>query len=153
MVEVTHVLVGVAIATKTANPALGLPLALASHFVLDLIPHWNPHIYTQMKKFGHVNGKTTALIVVDSSLALLIGLTLALQRFPDFGQITLVLLGAFFAVLPDLLEAPYYFLGVKHPLLVKLVNFEHSLQTKAPLIPGILTQVAVSATALWWIFV
>ena len=153
MVEVTHVLVGVAIATNTANPALALPLAFASHFVLDMLPHWNPHIYTQMKTFGRINGKTTALIAIDSFLALLIGLTFALQRSGDFGQMMIILLGAFFAVLPDLLEAPYYFLGVKHPLIVKLVDFEHSLQTKAPLIPGILTQVAVAVAALWWILV
>lgn len=151
MVEVTHVLVGVAIATKTANPALALPLAFASHFVLDLIPHWNPHIYTQMKKFGRVNGKTTALVALDSFLSLLIGLLFTLQKYPDLGQMALIVLGAFFAVLPDLLEAPYYFLGTRHPLIVKLVDFEHSLQTKAPLIPGILTQVAVAGAAVWWI--
>ena len=52
MLETPHVIVGAAIAYKVVNPALALPLALGSHFILDITPHWNPHLSTETKKFG-----------------------------------------------------------------------------------------------------
>ena len=151
MVELPHVLVGVAIASKVGNPALSLPLALASHFVMDLIPHWNPPIYREIKELGRLKPNTTTFIFLDSFAALLIGSFIALQSLPDLSRAVIILLGGFFAVLPDLLEAPYYLMNVTHPLITRLVEFEHALQARAPLIPGILTQVAVSAAAVWWI--
>lgn len=151
MVELPHVLVGAAIAAKTGNPALALPLALASHFVLDLIPHWNPHIYTEIKKFGKLRRGTVIFILFDSVAALFLGLALAAQKLPNTEAFIVILLGAFLAVVPDLLEAPYYFWRVEHPMLLRLVKFEHSLQVNAPIIPGIATQVVVSLTALWWV--
>jgi hypothetical protein len=56
VLETPHVVVGAAIATKVANPALAIPLAFASHFVLEKIPHWNPHLNTELKKFGRLAG-------------------------------------------------------------------------------------------------
>lgn len=152
MVELPHVLVGAAIATKVSNPFLGITLAFASHFILDLIPHSNPHIYTELKKQGKLQGKTIRWVILDSASALIAGLAIASFSLPDLNKALVVVLASFFAVLPDLLEAPYYFLGTKHPWIVRLVEFEHSLQTNTSFIPGTLTQVAVSITALWWIF-
>ena len=153
MVVIPHVLVGIAIATKTGNPALALPLAFLSHFVLDLLPHWNPHIYTEIKKFGHLQPRTVSIIVLDSAIALLLGLFFASRHLPDTAMALTILLGAFFAILPDLLEAPYYFLRTRHPLMIKVVEFEHSLQGSAPFVPGVLIQVVIAAAALWWILV
>ena len=39
MLYTPHFLVGAAIANLVPNPVIGLPLSLASHFVLDVIPH------------------------------------------------------------------------------------------------------------------
>lgn len=50
MLETPHVLIGAAIATKVGNPFLAIPLAFASHFVLETVPHWNPHLNTETKK-------------------------------------------------------------------------------------------------------
>jgi len=79
LLETPHVAVAAAIATKVANPALSLPLALASHFVLDKIPHWNPHTFTETQKLGKPSSKTTRLAFFDSFTALGIGLTVARQ--------------------------------------------------------------------------
>ncbi|MBI4057799.1 hypothetical protein HY405_00570 [Candidatus Microgenomates bacterium] len=152
MVEVPHVLVGAAIAAKVGNPALALPLALASHFVLDLVPHWNPSIYTQLNKEGRVAPQTMRLILADSVLAVVVGVTIALLFLPDVGRALIVLVGSFLGVLPDVLEIPYYFWNIKHPLMVRYVEFNHSLQTNAPFVPGIATQIVVSLAAVWWIF-
>lgn len=152
MVELPHVLVGAAIAAKVGNPALALPLAFASHFVLDLIPHANPSIYKPTKAGLPLPARIKQIIVADSFLALVVGLTLGATFLPDVTKASVVVLGAFFAVLPDVLEIPYYFLKNRHPLMVRYVELSHSLQTNAPLIPGTLTQVVISLAALWWIF-
>lgn len=152
MVELPHALVGAAIAAKLENPALALPLAFASHYILDLVPHSNPSIYTQIKEKGSISKKSLTLILIDSFGALIAGFLIALSFLPDNKRVLLILFGAFFAVLPDVLEIPYYFFSSKNPLIVRYVELNHSLQTSAPIISGILTQVAVSAAAVWWIF-
>lgn len=40
MLAVTHTFTGALIAVSVKEPALALPLALASHFVMDLLPHY-----------------------------------------------------------------------------------------------------------------
>lgn len=152
MVELPHVLVGAAIAANVGNPALALPLAFASHFVLDLIPHANPSIYKTTKAGLPLPRRIKQIIVADSSVALLAGLLLGATFLPDVAKASIVVLGAFFAVLPDVLEIPYYFMSFRHPLMVRYVELSHSLQTNAPLVPGTLTQVLISLAALWWIF-
>lgn len=152
MVELPHVLVGAAIAVKVSNPVLALPLVIVSHYVLDLVPHANPHIYTQIKKEGKIRGKTLFLIVLDSGVALLAGLLLALISLPDINKSLMIILGSFLAVLPDVLEIPYYFFQVRHPLMGSYVEFNHRLQASAPLIPGVITQILISLAALWWMF-
>jgi len=52
MLETPHVLAGAVIAAKVQNPFLAIPLAFASHFILEKVPHWNPHINAEMTKFG-----------------------------------------------------------------------------------------------------
>lgn len=151
MVEFPHAIVGAAIATAIPNPLISLPLAFASHFVLDLIPHWNPHIYTEIKKHGKILPKTLAIIVVDSVLALSAGFWISSLALPNTTQAIAILFGAFFAVLPDLLEIPYYFFRVKNSFFIRLVDFEHKLQTNTSFIPGILSQVMVVAATLWWL--
>jgi len=142
MLELPHTLVGATIATQIANPLLALPLALASHFVFDLIPHWNPSLYTETKKLGKPTWQTNAIITIDVILSLIMGFFVALRFWPDTGRIFLVIAACFLAVLPDLVEAPYFYLGVKNPALKKFIAFQHKHQAKAKIIPGLLTQLA-----------
>ena len=145
-------LVGAAIAAKVGNPALALPLALASHFVLDLLPHTNPSIYTRVQSGQPISKNTRRIIFIDSLISLIVGSLIAATFLPDIGKSITILLGAFLAVLPDVIEIPYYFLRSRNPLMVRYVEFSRLLQNDVPLIPGTLTQIAVSAAALWWIF-
>ena len=79
MLETPHVVVGAAIATKIANPALALPLAFGSHFILEKIPHWNPHLNTEKSKFGKITKSTTKIVLADSATALILGSFIASQ--------------------------------------------------------------------------
>lgn len=150
MLETPHVIVGAAIATKVAHPILSLPLALGSHFVLDILPHWNPHINREIKKYGKPTKESTAIITTDSIMALSIGSFIAFQS-GSTSQSIIVLLCCFLSVVPDVVEAPYYFLGKKTPVIEKWITWQKGIQNDVSPFWGILSQVAVSVAALLWI--
>jgi len=154
VLETPHVVVGAAIATKIANPFISLPLAFASHFLLEKVPHWNPHLNTEKKKYGRISRKSTSLIIFDSSLALILGIVIAFKKSGNLGQFIIIILACFFSVLPDLIEAPYFFLNWNQnsKLLKKWISFQKLLQTDTSPFWGILSQLATITVALGWIF-
>ena len=153
MLETPHVAIGAAIAVKIGNPYLALPLALASHFVLDRIPHWNPHFYTEMKKLGKPSSKSTTLAIIDSLAALGLGLAIAASALPDTGRAAIILAACLLAVLPDQIKTPFFFLKeTRKGWLKRYVLWERSLQVDGPVFWGNLTQLAVTLASLWWIY-
>ena len=154
MLETPHVVVGAAIALKVANPALALPLALGSHFILDKIPHWNPHTYTETQKYGKPTKSSTIIATADSLLALGSGIFIASTVLPRLDTFFLIIIACFLSVLPDVSKAPYYYLKNRSNLLVKWVALERSMQVETKNVYyGMTTQIAVIVAALWWIFV
>jgi len=151
MLETPHVVVGAAIAAKIANPALALPLAFASHFLLEKVPHWNPHLNTETEKFGKPTKKSTKIVIIDASLAVLGALFIATRVLPDNAHFITILAGGFFAALPDLIEAPYFFLNMKSAFIKRWIFFQKSIQEDTTLIPGLATQLATVVAAFWWI--
>ncbi len=143
MLESAHALTGAVIAYKIGNPLLALPLALLSHFLTDLLPHWNPEIYQEKKKRGSLSLKTTAFIVLDCLIGLFLGSFLAFKAL-ETKKAVLVLAGSLLAILPDLAEAPFYFLGIKNKYLNRLLKFQGNHQWKASFWPGMIFQ-------LWWV--
>lgn len=152
MLETPHVIVAAAIAYKVGNPALALPLALGSHFVLEKVPHWNPHLNTELKKYGHLTKETLQIIAVDGILALVTGVAIATTVLPDTNRFILILIACLFGVLPDLVEAPYFLWKKKNKFLSMLLKFQKSIQNDTQVVPGLLTQLITSIAALWWIF-
>jgi len=151
VLETPHVVVGAAIATKVVSPALAIPLALASHFVLDKVPHWNPHLFTETQKLGHPAKKSTFVAVADVGLALVIGLFIT-SRFATQPERAVTILACCLAsVLPDIVKWPYYYLKNRWEPLKRWVLFERSLQVNATFWPGMLTQLLIIATGFWWI--
>lgn len=153
MLETPHVAVGAAIASKIPNPFIAIPLALASHFVLDRVPHWNPHFYTEMKKYGKPTRQSTYIAIADCSIALALGLFFAWHALPNVGNAVLVLICSLFSVLPDQIKTPFFFLPkVRKGWLKKWVTFERSLQVDTTFWPGLATQGMVIIAAIWWVF-
>ncbi|MEK7061040.1 MAG: hypothetical protein AAB954_00060 [Patescibacteria group bacterium] len=150
MLETPHALLGAAIAVKLGNPALSIPLAFASHFILERVPHWNPHLNAETDKYGKPTKNSTIIVVIDSSLALILGSAIAFSQ-PNTLMIINVLLSSFAAVLPDLIEAPYFFLRVRNNKYIKRwIKFQKSIQIDAPPFLGLLTQfLTIAATFLW----
>lgn len=152
MLELPHTIVGVTIASKIGNPLLALPLAFLSNFLIDLIPHWNPHLYSEMNHDGKVSRKSTIICLVDSSLALAVGLFLVFRFWPNITKVVIVLLGCFLAVLADVLEAPYFFLGSKNKYILKLISFQRKFQWNVSFIPGVISQIILIGVCLFFLF-
>jgi len=152
VLETPHVLVGAAIATKVGSPWLSLPLSFASHFILEKVPHWNPHLNTEKKKFGKVTPESFKVVLADSTLALVSGSYIAFQQLPDTTSVVIVLAACFLSVLPDLIEAPYFFLNINHNKYIHAwIKFQKSLQVDTGIFWGLATQLVVSIAALYWI--
>ncbi len=152
MLETPHVAVGIAIATKFPNPWIAIPLAFASHFVLDKVPHWNPHLYTETQKSGHPSKNSTVFALIDIGTSLVLGSTFAVRALPNANLAILILACSFASVASDVIKYPYYYFHLRQKWLVAWVNFERSLQidTKS-IFWGLVTQGLVIAASLWWV--
>lgn len=151
MLETPHVAVGAAIATKIPNPFISIPLAFLSHFALEKVPHWNPHIVTETKKYGMPTKKSIVIIAIDVALALGLGSFLAYRALPDTNHALTIFFASFASVLPDLIESPYFFLKMRSKFLKSWLTFQKSLQVDTTPFWGFVTQTATIAAALLWI--
>jgi len=142
MLETPHVALGIAIAVAVPNPLISIPLAFASHFVLDMTPHWNPHLNTETKKYGYLTNKTLLIIGLDLACAAV------LTAFVSKGNIN-ILLASFASILPDVVEGPYFLLGWKNEFVKKWISFQKSIQSDANIYWGLLTQILVILGALY----
>src|SRR5689334_16761736 len=104
MTGLNHALTGAAIGLAIHQPLLVVPLAIASHFVLDAIPHFDHEIYRHGSKyFMHIMA-LDGVLSIGSIIALMI-------FFPAFAW--LIAIGALCATLPDFLWPIYYANGRK----------------------------------------
>jgi len=152
MLELPHTLVGAAIVTAIPDPRISLPLALVSHFITDYVPHWNPHIHTELKKTGKISPVSKAILFLDSGGALLLGTYIASQALPDLNRFAVIMLACFLAVAPDVLEIPYYIFKSDSPWIKKLIAFQRAHQWNVPVFWGILAQILVVFLCLQVIF-
>ncbi len=144
MLETPHVALGAAIAVAIPNPLISIPLAFASHFVLDMVPHWNPHINTEMKKFGKLTNPTLLIIALDLTFAII------LTCFVGKSDLN-VYMAALASILPDIAEGPYFLFGLRNKYLSKVLKFQISIQGRAEMFWGLLTQILVIIASLYWI--
>jgi hypothetical protein len=152
MLELPHAVVGATIAVLIPNPLISIPLSLASHFAVDLLPHWNPNPKTEIKKYGHLTSTTQIILWSDSFLALTTGLVIAGKFLPNYLQSANVLLCCFASVLPDLLVIPLVLYQKSWPWLKKLGDFEASLQSRLPAPAGVYTQILLLLACFYLIY-
>lgn len=151
MLETPHVFIGAAIASKIPNPFIAIPLAFASHFIMEMVPHWNPHLNSETQKYGQPTRRSTVITAIDSTLALASGSFIAYQALPDIGQAVLILACCFAAVLPDVLEGPYFFLKMRIAWIKKWIAFQKSLQSDTTAFWGLLTQFVTILVVIFWL--
>lgn len=141
MLSTPHLLVGAAIAHSIPEPAISLPAAFASHFVLDAAPHWDGSPSAPFSK--KIIGGVMADYLFGAALIFLIT-----QGDP---RQAIILLGAFLATLPDFVMAFSRHIQtplIKLPLVGKFNKYHSHIQTNVKLAHGLLASFAASAAAL-----
>src|SRR3989344_4658712 len=118
MVLSTHAVAGVALARLfPQNPVLGFGAAFVSHFVLDMIPHWDYRLASleagasgrKIDKEFKINPAFVAdLMKIGADI--LIGLIVAFLVFYPASKLDLLVLflGVSGAILPDFLQFVFY---------------------------------------------
>jgi hypothetical protein len=108
MTATNHALTGALIALAVKKPELAIPLALLSHFGLDLIPHYNPPGMTKDKFVSYSaswskkmkNPGFRLIFPIDMILFLSVLIILPLMAPPSVSSIT-IFLSAVAGALPD----------------------------------------------------
>ena len=135
MTATAHALIGAAIAAKIVNPFLAIPLAIISHFALDLIPHWDEGLNHRKK--------TIMRYRVEAAIDVLLGFALAFILFGSKVNPTYLFIMIIASELPDWIESPYVFLGNKFPPFYWAYQLSHKVQTRMQLPWGLVTQIVV----------
>lgn len=143
MLSVSHALTGAFIAVKVSNPYLAIPLILLSHYLEDMVPHWDvgtgltKGVKSPMDAFRHE--------IVDLALAgvLVIVMFRSHEIIPYWG--------AFLGLLPDFLKAPRNFWKWEPRWLAPLNRFHHSFHHSIPRVwDGLAPQILL--LIILWIF-
>lgn len=153
MLETPHVAVGIALAVKLGNPYLVIPVSFASHFILDKIPHWNPHTYTETVTNGGPSKNTIIITAVDIAISIAFGFGVAISVLPNKVLAATILASSLASVLPDVSKYPFFvFKKTRKGLYKKWVETERGFQIQTnSLFWGLLTQVLIIAASIWWI--
>lgn len=153
MLSISHAATGAFIAVKIGNPYLAIPLILLSHYLEDAVSHWDAGTGLS----SGVKSRQSAIVhgMIDLTIAGIVVLAFyphILSNFPTklFDPTSLIpIWGAFFALLPDLLESPRNFLKWE-PFFLKPINkFHHSFHHSIPRVADGLAPQIILLTALW----
>jgi hypothetical protein len=152
MTSTAHALVAGAIVAAVPNPELSLPLAFASHFIMDAVPHWDFGTNWRTRS----KSATGAIAIADTIL----GFTVAYFAFGGKVPLPIFLCGIALGNLPDWLEAPYYIFfarnrsktngvskraGFWETLTYRIYKTENVFHNKAGYPLGVITQIATVA--------
>ncbi len=123
MLGVNHTTTAAVIAITVREPVLAVPLALASHFALDMVPH-----HGEDERFERGSKHFWPKIAVDTGLSLAVCLAAALIH-PALALVIVVC--AFAAILPDLLWPIAWHIPHRGPLW-SFFKFHKGIQREAP---------------------
>jgi hypothetical protein len=104
-------LAGAVVAVGVHNPFLVAPLAIASHFLLDVMPHFGVHRGDSAQRNKHPLFRYVVSIDILLTAALLFLLPSALNADVSWW---VVLLGMVFAFLPDFVWIHHFFYELWH---------------------------------------
>lgn len=128
MTATGHALVATLIVAKIPNPYISLPLALASHFACDLIPHWDAGT--------HHREKTRERLFSEAALDVIISVITSFVLYSNvLGQSNYVLLyiAVFLSQFPDWITAPYLIFHTKNSLVSwskQMYKVQHELNAR-----------------------
>lgn len=128
MTATNHMLAGAVVATAIQQPLLVFPAVIASHFVLDALPHFGVREYSPQLRNNHPLFKFVLAIDIGLTLSLLALLPFILKGVVSWW---VLLLGMFLAWAPDLMwvrEAAKIARNKTNPLRNSLERFHQWIQ-------------------------
>lgn len=141
MTAASHALIGTMIAVKVGDPALAIGLSFASHFIADLVPHWDLGTHWREKTRKRLQLESVADVLSGFLLSFLL-YSLILEAEPHTKAGPLLIFAAIIAAQsPDWLTAPSLMFGKGFPLSDFMYQIQHRLNTKLDKPWGIVTQV------------
>lgn len=141
MTAASHALIGTMIAAKVGDPVLAIGLSFASHFIADLVPHWDLGTHWREKTKRRLQLEAVADVLLGFVLSLLLyGLILGIEPHIQAGPV-LVFAAIIAAQGPDWLTAPSWMFGKGFPLSDFMYQIQHRLNTKLDKPWGIVSQI------------
>ncbi len=141
MLITPHAVTGALIATRFNSPFLAIPLSIASHFLLDKIPHWQETLYPYK-----VTRRTWIRIFVDLSFAFFLVYFISI-RSPQNSQ--LIWINAFVSSSLDLDSVAVVYKPILKIKILKYYYHWHvKIQRETSSLWGIITQLVVVLIAL-----
>ena len=144
MTATAHALIGASIAAKVTNPYLGIPLAILSHLILDLIPHWDAGTNHREKSIMRLRAEAAIDVIVGFFLVFLIFRNIVPNPVYLYSMVIA-------AQLPDWLETPASMFNIKIPPFSWMNWVGHNLQSRMQLPWGLITQVVVVGFVLFFV--
>lgn len=125
MTATYHAAVGATLAAAISNPIVGIPVALLSHIVCDLIPHWDVGTHMTKKKTKRIFWES----LLDVVLSIIVTFFLIFYIFPNTNLFYAFFM-AFTAQFFDWITAPYYILNWKFRPFTWFYQFQSGTNTK-----------------------
>jgi len=155
MILVSHIIISGLLGTQAQNYFLAALIGLASHFVLDWIPHWDNYLHPDFIKRAEEGAGFLKksyfwedMLKVAADIAIGLVLFLIFYKYFGFSNFLFSFAGIIFGVLLDPLQLLY--LMTKWRPYRPMADFHRSLQkTKLSFWPGILIQFATIAAVLF----
>jgi hypothetical protein len=144
MTSTGHALVGTIIAAKVGNPGLAIPIAIASHFLCDALPHWD----TGYAREKESKKRFVAESVIDVILGLVLSYVVIALFFPATSLLYAFLI-IIMAQLPDWLTAPYLFLDYKVAPFTWVYKLQKKFDSSIGLPWGFVSQVVLVAALIF----
>lgn len=145
MLATSHSLISALIVSRVSPPQLSLPLVFLSHYLLDIVPHWDTGTgLTSGKK-----SKKTAVIetLIDLTIAFVLVFIFFQKGKPFF---PLLWIAVFLGILPDLLEFPALFFNIRPFPLNLLEKFHNDIMHRSGKLPwGLVCQIIFLGVVFW----
>src|SRR3989339_696868 len=105
MTLTAHAAMGAVIGEAVGNPLLGFIIAIAVHFLVDIIPHGDSFISDNYRVLKRRRKQAVAYVTTDAACAILFVLFIVNVR--DVTLIRSISMGIIGSILPDLLVGLY----------------------------------------------
>lgn len=139
MLTTPHAAAGIALGVVLGNPLLVIPAAVASHFLLDCVPHWQETLAPYKPTW-----KTYVRVPIDITLA--VGITIfAAHEAPQHAAA--IWAGAVAANVPDFDSLVVLVPNIKRGLIRRFWDWHCAIQRETSSLWGLVPQLAVVALA------